>query len=99
MQQKLNDIKFSEKKKNSLCLIPQHDNDPVCAPGGRDPDGNYIMFPSATRGTLVNNHRFSPCSISNISAILVPLFEGRSNRENCFQSKENVIEQSVFQIQ
>ncbi|EEC06974.1 kuzbanian, putative, partial [Ixodes scapularis] len=60
-----------------------HDNDSVCAPGGEE--GNFIMFPSATSGTRHNNHLFSSCSVGNISAILVPLFEGKSSRENCFQ--------------
>lgn len=55
----------------------------ACAPCGTR--GNYIMFPSATRGSEYNNDKFSPCSIRNITNVLKPMFEGRSNRENCFQ--------------
>ncbi|CAM9097542.1 unnamed protein product, partial [Lampetra fluviatilis] len=32
--------------------------------------GNYIMFARATSGDRVNNNRFSPCSVGNISAVL-----------------------------
>ncbi|KAH6936772.1 hypothetical protein HPB50_021363 [Hyalomma asiaticum] len=66
-----------------------HDSPPgvscfgACAPCGVR--GNYIMFPSATRGSEFNNDKFSPCSIRNITNVLKPMFEGRSNRENCFQ--------------
>ncbi|XP_077520004.1 disintegrin and metalloproteinase domain-containing protein 10-like [Amblyomma americanum] len=55
----------------------------ACAPCGSR--GNYIMFPSATKGTEFNNDKFSPCSLRNITSVLKPMFEGRSNRENCFQ--------------
>ncbi|KAL1484656.1 hypothetical protein MTO96_032464 [Rhipicephalus appendiculatus] len=66
-----------------------HDSPPgvscfgACAPCGVR--GNYIMFPSATKGSEFNNDKFSPCSIRNITNVLKPMFEGRSNRENCFQ--------------
>ncbi|KAH7969501.1 hypothetical protein HPB52_019028 [Rhipicephalus sanguineus] len=66
-----------------------HDSPPgvscygACAPCGAR--GNYIMFPSATKGSEFNNDKFSPCSIRNITNVLKPMFEGRSNRENCFQ--------------
>ncbi|CAN7941005.1 unnamed protein product, partial [Ixodes hexagonus] len=62
-----------------------HDNDSTCAPDGEV--GNYIMFPAATSGTKPNNHKFSSCSKGNISTVLVPLFEGTSSRENCFQGE------------
>lgn len=55
----------------------------ACAPCGSR--GNYIMFPSATKGNDFNNDKFSPCSLRNITNVLKPMFEGRSNRENCFQ--------------
>ncbi|XP_075741725.1 disintegrin and metalloproteinase domain-containing protein 10 [Rhipicephalus microplus] len=66
-----------------------HDSPPgvscfgACAPCGVR--GNYLMFPTATKGSEFNNDKFSPCSIRNITDVLKPMFEGRSNRENCFQ--------------
>ncbi|XP_064471133.1 disintegrin and metalloproteinase domain-containing protein 10-like isoform X2 [Ornithodoros turicata] len=59
-----------------------HDEGRECVPNGWD--GNYIMYASATTGTQKNNDQFSPCSNRNISAILLPLFSGESERENCF---------------
>lgn len=59
-----------------------HDKGRICEPEG--PEGKYLMFESATRGDLPNNDRFSPCSIGNISAVLVPLFNEKIPRENCF---------------
>ncbi|KAH8022793.1 hypothetical protein HPB51_005158 [Rhipicephalus microplus] len=35
-------------------------------------------------GDRPNNDRFSPCSIGNMSAILKPLFNRETSRENCF---------------
>lgn len=66
-----------------------HDNGRACVPWG--PDGKYLMYESATKGNAPNNERFSPCSIHNISAILVPVIEGKSNRENCFQRHKGPI--------
>ncbi|EGD75708.1 hypothetical protein PTSG_07825 [Salpingoeca rosetta] len=45
-----------------------HDETAACTPG--DPDGNYIMFPSATDGSLPNNKLFSPCSRTSIATHL-----------------------------
>ena len=38
----------------------QHDPPGPCSPGGSE--GNYIMFASATDGSLPNNRQFSQCS-------------------------------------
>ncbi|KAL3243352.1 hypothetical protein MRX96_020613 [Rhipicephalus microplus] len=59
-----------------------HDHGHICEPEG--PQGKYIMYSSATRGDRPNNDRFSPCSIGNMSAILKPLFNRETSRENCF---------------
>ncbi|KAH7730121.1 Protein SUP-17 [Aphelenchoides avenae] len=74
-----------------------HDFPAECQPGL--PDGNYIMFASATSGDKVNNARFSPCSVANISLVLyevlqqtpvdpsltiMPLF---GKKRNCFQER------------
>lgn len=70
-----------------------HDSTPECQPGL--PDGNFIMFASATSGDKVNNAKFSHCSIASISQVLyevlqqtptsgaIPMF-GR--KRNCFKS-------------
>lgn len=65
-----------------------------CQPGL--PDGNFIMFASATSGDKPNNAKFSPCSVANISSVLnvvlqsVPIDPTRSAvstlaKRNCFQ--------------
>ncbi|KAK8785123.1 hypothetical protein V5799_008510, partial [Amblyomma americanum] len=59
-----------------------HDSGATCDPYG--PEGKYLMYESATVGTAPNNDRFSPCSIRNISSILVPFLAGKTDRENCF---------------
>ncbi|XP_050035653.2 disintegrin and metalloproteinase domain-containing protein 10-like [Dermacentor andersoni] len=64
-------------------LPSQHDKGSICEPEGAA--GKFLMYESATKGDRPNNGRFSPCSIGNISAILVPVFKGQSTRENCFQ--------------
>ncbi|KHJ94571.1 hypothetical protein OESDEN_05495 [Oesophagostomum dentatum] len=64
------------------------------------PDGNFIMFASATSGDKVNNAKFSPCSIANISSVLhvvlqsVPIDPTRHSgpvgalmKRNCFQGQ------------
>ncbi|XP_064471131.1 disintegrin and metalloproteinase domain-containing protein 10-like isoform X2 [Ornithodoros turicata] len=61
-----------------------HDTGDKCAPGV-DKGGNYIMYPYATKGNLEHNDKFSPCSIGNMSGVLIPMLKGDSNRENCFQ--------------
>ncbi|XP_050685900.1 disintegrin and metalloproteinase domain-containing protein 10-like isoform X3 [Eriocheir sinensis] len=57
-----------------------HDFPDTCKPGGLQ--GNYIMFSSATSGDRLNNDKFSPCSIRNISLVLDAISEKR--RTNCF---------------
>ncbi|KAH6929244.1 hypothetical protein HPB50_025211 [Hyalomma asiaticum] len=60
----------------------QHDP-PECVPGGSV--GNFLMFASASHGTMPNNRRFSVCSIREISAILGQMFSGQGSRSNCLQ--------------
>ncbi|XP_049528848.1 disintegrin and metalloproteinase domain-containing protein 10 [Dermacentor silvarum] len=60
----------------------EHDP-PECVPGGSG--GNFLMFSSASHGTMPNNRRFSVCSIRSISAVLVQMFSGEGSRANCLQ--------------
>ncbi|KAL3229351.1 hypothetical protein MRX96_023661 [Rhipicephalus microplus] len=60
-----------------------HDYPPKCTPGGTA--GNYLMYPSARRGTEPNNLKFSPCSIGNISLVLKELIAGEAISPNCLQ--------------
>ncbi|XP_049528870.1 disintegrin and metalloproteinase domain-containing protein 10 homolog [Dermacentor silvarum] len=60
----------------------QHDP-PECVPGGSV--GNFLMFASASHGTMPNNRHFSVCSIRDISAILAQMFSEQSPRSNCLQ--------------
>ncbi|CAD5207716.1 unnamed protein product [Bursaphelenchus xylophilus] len=74
-----------------------HDYPSECQPGL--PDGNYIMFSSATSGDKPNNARFSKCSIANMSVVLYevlsqppvnPAFSNlmmSSKKRNCFQER------------
>lgn len=74
-----------------------HDYPSECQPGL--PDGNFIMFSSATSGDKPNNGRFSSCSIANISSVLYevlsqppvnPQFSTMmtsSRKRNCFQER------------
>lgn len=57
-----------------------HDFPETCKPGGLQ--GNFIMFSSATSGDRLNNDKFSPCSVRNISLVLDAISEKR--RTNCF---------------
>ncbi|XP_050507838.1 disintegrin and metalloproteinase domain-containing protein 10 isoform X2 [Diabrotica virgifera virgifera] len=57
-----------------------HDYPPECRPGG--PNGNYIMFASATSGDRPNNSKFSSCSVGNISNVLDAIEEKK--KRNCF---------------
>ncbi|XP_041458780.1 disintegrin and metalloproteinase domain-containing protein 10-like [Lytechinus variegatus] len=59
----------------------------ACVPGGAL--GNYIMFSHSSAGNLVNNQRFSPCSITTISNILSTVFLGYS-KTNCFKSQSDI---------
>ncbi|XP_037520731.2 disintegrin and metalloproteinase domain-containing protein 10-like [Rhipicephalus sanguineus] len=60
----------------------QHDP-PECIPGGSV--GNFLMFASASQGTMRNNRRFSMCSIGDISAILEQMLSEHGTRANCLQ--------------
>ncbi|KAI6170491.1 hypothetical protein M3Y97_01145500 [Aphelenchoides bicaudatus] len=73
-----------------------HDHPAECQPGL--PDGNFIMFSSATSGDKPNNARFSSCSISNISNVLYEVLQQppvnpqfstvmSSKKRNCFQER------------
>ena len=47
-----------------------HDTDgSTCAPGGTN--GNYIMYSHATSGSQSNNFKYSTCSLSNMTSVLV----------------------------
>uniref|UniRef100_A0A8R1TWT5 ADAM10 endopeptidase n=2 Tax=Onchocerca TaxID=6281 RepID=A0A8R1TWT5_ONCVO len=52
-----------------------HDYPMECQPGL--PDGNYIMFASATSGDKKNNAQFSNCSIANITLVLTEVLQQR----------------------
>ncbi|KAH7938286.1 hypothetical protein HPB49_022197 [Dermacentor silvarum] len=60
----------------------QHDP-PECVPGGSV--GNFLMFATASHGTMPNNRRFSVCSIRDISAVLTQMFSEQGSRPNCLQ--------------
>ena len=59
-----------------------HDFPADCRPGG--PQGNYIMYSSATSGERSNNNKFSTCSIKNISSVLHAILAADS-KDNCFE--------------
>jgi len=59
-----------------------HDYPIECRPGGVA--GNYIMYSSATSGERLNNNKFSPCSMRNISSVLTAVFN-EEGKVNCFQ--------------
>lgn len=42
------------------------------------------MYSSATSGERMNNNKFSPCSMRNISAVLTAVFN-EEGKINCFQ--------------
>uniref|UniRef100_A0A9J2P2U0 Disintegrin and metalloproteinase domain-containing protein 10 n=1 Tax=Ascaris lumbricoides TaxID=6252 RepID=A0A9J2P2U0_ASCLU len=52
-----------------------HDYPAECQPGL--PNGNFIMFASATSGDKRNNAQFSKCSIANISLVLTEVLQQR----------------------
>uniref|UniRef100_A0A0N5BZL3 ADAM10 endopeptidase n=1 Tax=Strongyloides papillosus TaxID=174720 RepID=A0A0N5BZL3_STREA len=74
-----------------------HDFPIECQPGL--PDGNFLMFASATSGDKKNNDRFSKCSIQNISNVLFEVLRQPPNlyshhpsytingKRNCFQER------------
>ena len=59
-----------------------HDFPADCRPGG--PQGNFIMYSSATSGERSNNNKFSLCSIRNISSVLHSILSADS-KDNCFE--------------
>lgn len=59
-----------------------HDSGSICAPGGDA--GNYIMYPSATKGNLPNNEHFSDCSKDNITRVLNAVVNQINGKVNCF---------------
>jgi len=59
-----------------------HDFPTDCRPGG--PQGNFIMYSSATSGERSNNNKFSLCSIRNISSVLHAILAADS-KDNCFE--------------
>lgn len=58
-----------------------HDFPVDCRPGG--PQGNFIMYSSATSGERSNNNKFSSCSIRNISSVLHAILS--AEKDNCFE--------------
>ncbi|KAL3074853.1 hypothetical protein niasHS_014298 [Heterodera schachtii] len=63
-----------------------HDFPADCQPGL--PDGNFIMFASATSGDKPNNSKFSKCSVANISEVLYEVL-GQSPKNQQFGRKKN----------
>ena len=68
----------------------QHDSGHDCTPFSTtgDPDGNYIMYASATSGDRPNNSKFSPCSKWNITRVLDAVFNKKYSKANCFVERE-----------
>ncbi|XP_022312622.1 disintegrin and metalloproteinase domain-containing protein 10-like isoform X2 [Crassostrea virginica] len=63
-----------------------HDTESHCAPGGDA--GNYIMYPSATKGNLPNNDKFSSCSKDKIAKVLNAVVHGLHGKTNCFTESD-----------
>lgn len=63
-----------------------HDSGSICAPGGDA--GNYIMYPSATKGNLRNNELFSECSMDNITRVLNSVVNQINGKVNCFTASD-----------
>jgi len=64
-----------------------HDSGPQCVPllaNPNDPNGNYIMYASATSGDRLNNHKFSVCSIGNMTLVLNAVLNEQNGKVNCF---------------
>lgn len=85
-KRKLTHVVFPLSSLFSACCVSsaQHDYPAECRPGGNN--GNYIMFASATSGIRLNNGKFSPCSVRNISNVLDAIDENK--KRNCFQASE-----------
>uniref|UniRef100_A0A183CIH7 ADAM10 endopeptidase n=1 Tax=Globodera pallida TaxID=36090 RepID=A0A183CIH7_GLOPA len=62
-----------------------HDFPVECQPGL--PDGNFIMFASATSGDKPNNSKFSKCSVANISEVLYEVLNQFGRKKNCFTDR------------
>ncbi|KAI0207615.1 Disintegrin and metalloproteinase domain-containing protein 10 [Lamellibrachia satsuma] len=65
-----------------------HDSGVDCTPYSntpRDPKGNYIMYASATSGDKVNNDKFSPCSIGNMTLVIDAVVHEKSGKKQCFR--------------
>ncbi|RUS90436.1 hypothetical protein EGW08_001777 [Elysia chlorotica] len=82
----------------------EHDMTDQCAPYGTSRsdanDGNYIMFPNAIPGTMINNRKFSVCSRASIARVLETVGDSQSDiRHNCFKASDqafcgnNVVEE------
>lgn len=70
-----------------------HDSTPECQPGL--PDGNFIMFASATSGDKVNNPKFSLCSVASISQVLYKVLQ-QPPMVNTFTEKRNCLQGFFF---
>ncbi|CAN8013993.1 unnamed protein product [Ixodes persulcatus] len=79
--QRITEITFSHEMGHNFGS--PHDFPAECTPANGD--GKYIMYASATQGTLPNNRKFSPCSVRNISLVLEQVFMTDGHRTNCFQ--------------
>ncbi|XP_014669132.1 PREDICTED: disintegrin and metalloproteinase domain-containing protein 10-like [Priapulus caudatus] len=67
-------------------LASPHDYPLHCRPGG--PEGNYLMYASATGGDRYNNDKFSECSVGNVSQVLDAVLNEKNGKNNCFSSDE-----------
>lgn len=70
----------------------QHDEEGMvdsCTPftDNGSPNGNFIMFASATTGSKSNNDDFSPCSLDSIALVLQAVVNGDGSKTNCFKGK------------
>jgi disintegrin and metalloproteinase domain-containing protein 10 len=68
-----------------------HDSGDICVPSQNNqnnPNGNFIMFASATSGDKPNNHNFSSCSIGNMTQVLNAVLTEQYGKENCFRESE-----------
>lgn len=73
-----------------LCKF-QHDSGHSCVPtitDPNDPNGNYIMFASATSGDRANNDDFSSCSIRNMTQVLHAVLNADNGKTNCLVVSE-----------